>query len=79
VALLEEVGEFGDRGPSAAGESGHAQEELVLERRDAGRARGPLTEAEELAQLVAELGQLTDGRGGGSGGGGHGPNDNITA
>jgi len=60
VPLLQEFGKLGNRRPSPAGESRHAEHQLVLLRRHSCPARGSLAESEKLSKLIAEPRQLFD-------------------
>ena len=57
VPLLEEFGQFGNSGPPPAGESGYAQQQLMLLGRDATGVRGALAEPQKPPQPVTETGQ----------------------
>jgi hypothetical protein len=63
VAFLEEFGELGDGGVAVRGEACDAEHELVLLGRDARLAGGIFAEVEELAEGVAEGGEVAEGFG----------------
>ena len=54
VASLQELGEFGDRGPAAARVARHSQQKLVLLGSDAASARHSFAESEETPQRGSE-------------------------
>lgn len=58
VPLLEELREFRYGGTAVSVESGHAQQQLVLRRRQAVRPRRLFTETQKFAQLVSKPGKV---------------------
>ena len=58
VPFLEEFGKLAYRCPAAPGEAGHAQEQLVLLRRKALRARCPFAEAQEFPKSITKFRKL---------------------
>jgi hypothetical protein len=60
VALLEEFGQFGDRGPAPARKSCNTKKQLVLLWCKTIRAGGSFTEAQKLSKLVTEVCQLAE-------------------
>ncbi len=60
MALLQEFGQFGDIGRAAAGESRHAEHQLMLLGSDARSAGRSLAKAQEFAELISKVRQLPD-------------------
>lgn len=54
VLLLEELGQFGDRGPAASRVPGHPEHQLVLLRGNVRGAGSAFAESDESAELVAK-------------------------
>ena len=60
VALLEEFGQFSDRGPAPARKSRNTKKQLVLLGCKTIRSGGSFTEAEKLSKLVTKVCQLVE-------------------
>jgi hypothetical protein len=63
VALLQELRQFADGGPAAAGVSCDAQKQDVLLGCQTMFSRGPLAETKEAAKIVSEPRKASDGQG----------------
>ncbi len=63
VALLQELRQFADGGPAAAGVSRDAQKQDVLLGCQIMLSRGPLAETKKAAKIVSEPGKAPDGQG----------------